>query len=99
MKDFIDKSKLMHASQYDFLTAHTPDREIHDRVETSRNDMDRRFSCGVFIDLKKGFWHSITKYYLINLIFMVFEGLSTSRSGRTWQIKRKLLTHISYQLN
>ena len=55
MKDFIDKSKLMHASQYDFLTAHTPDREIHDRVETSRNDMDRRFSCGVFIDLKKGF--------------------------------------------
>ena len=55
MKDFIDKSKLMHASQYDFLTAHTPDREIHDRVEISRNDMDRRFSCGVFIDLKKAF--------------------------------------------
>ena len=45
----------MHASQYDFLTAHTPDREIHDRVETSRNDMDRRFLCGVFIDLKKAF--------------------------------------------
>ena len=44
----------MHASQYDFLTAHTPDREIHDRVEISRNDMDRRFSCGV-IDLKKAF--------------------------------------------
>ena len=42
----------MHASQYDFLTAHTPDREIHDRVEISRNDMDRRFSCGV-IDLKR----------------------------------------------
>ena len=59
MKDFIDKSKLMHASQYDFLTAHTPDREIHDRVETSRNDMDRRFSCGVFIDLKKGFWREM----------------------------------------
>ena len=46
----------MHASQYDFLThTHTPDREIHDRVETSWNDMDRRFSCGVFIDLKKAF--------------------------------------------
>ena len=89
----------MHTSQYDFLTAHTPDREIHDGVETSRNDMDRRFVMWRFYWSKKGFWHSITKYYLINLIFMVFEGLSTSRSGRTWQIKRKLLTHITYQLN
>ena len=76
MKDFIDKNKLIHSSQYGFRKAHSPDHAILDIVETLQNNMDTHyFSCGVFIDQKKLLTPSITKYYSINLIFMVFEGL------------------------
>ena len=56
MKDFIDKNKLIHSSQYGFRKAHSPDHAILDVVETLQNNIDKHyFSCGVFIDLKKAF--------------------------------------------
>ena len=56
MKDFIDKNKLIHSSQYGFRKAHSPDHAILDIVETLQNNIDKHyFSCGVFTDLKKGF--------------------------------------------
>ena len=54
----MDKNKLLHSSQYGFCEAHSPDHAILDIFETLQNNMDKHcFSCGVFIDLKKGFWH------------------------------------------
>ena len=56
IKDFIDKNKLIHSSQYGFRKAHSSDHAILDIVETLQNKMDKQyFSCGVFIDLKKAF--------------------------------------------
>ena len=57
MKDFIDKNKLIHSSQYGFCKAHSPDHTILEIVETLQNNMDKHhFSCGVFIDLKKAYY-------------------------------------------
>ena len=56
MKDFIEKHKLLHSSQYGFRRAHSTQHAILDIVEAIQKNMDKRlFSCGVFIDLKKAF--------------------------------------------
>ena len=56
MNDFMDKNKLIHSSQYGIHEAHSLDHAILDIFETLQNNMDKHcFSCGVFIDLTKGF--------------------------------------------
>ena len=56
MKDFIEKHKLLHSSQYGFRKAHSTQHAILDIVEAIQRNMDKHlFSCGVFIDLKKAF--------------------------------------------
>ena len=42
MKDFIDKNKLIHSSQYGFRRAHSPDHAILDIVETLQNNVDKQ---------------------------------------------------------
>ena len=56
MRDFLGKHSLLHSSQYGFRQAHSTQHAILDMVETIQTNMDKKlFSCGVFIELKKGF--------------------------------------------
>ena len=56
MRDFIEKHGLLYSSQYGFRQAHSTQHAILDMVETIQTNKDKKlFSCGVFIDLKKGF--------------------------------------------
>ena len=50
------KHSLLYSSQYGFRQAHSTQHAILDMVETIQTNKDKKlFSCGVFIDLKKGF--------------------------------------------
>ena len=56
MQSFIDEKELLNSSQYGFRKAHSTQHAIIDIVNTIQTNMDKRLlSCGIFIDLKKGF--------------------------------------------
>ena len=102
MKDFIDKNKLIHSSQYGFRKTHSPDHAILDIVETLQNNMDKHyFSCGFFIDLKKAFDTVNHKILLDKLNFYGFRGIinewfqshSTNRTQTT-----QIGSHVSTKL-
>ena len=53
---FIECNSLLNNAQYGFRTGHSTTHAVLDIVDTIQNNMDnKRFSCAVFIDLKKAF--------------------------------------------
>ena len=53
---FIDKNDILYDLQYGFRNKHSSQHAILDIVNTIHSNMDnRKYSCGIFIDLKKAF--------------------------------------------
>ena len=53
---FIDKNDILYDLQYGFRNKHSTQHAILDIVNTIHFNMDnRKYSCGIFIDLKKAF--------------------------------------------
>ena len=53
---FIDKNDIVYDLQYGFRNKHSTQHAILDIVNTIHSNMDnRKYSCGIFIDLKKAF--------------------------------------------
>ena len=53
---FIDKNDILYDLQYGFRNKHSTQHAILDIVNTIHSHMDnRKYSCGIFIDLKKAF--------------------------------------------
>ena len=53
---FIDKNDILYDLQYGFRNKHSTQHAILDIVNTIHSNMDnRKYSCGIFIDLKKAF--------------------------------------------
>ena len=56
LKSFIDERKIICSSQYGFRQGHSTEHAILDIVNAIQSNMDTgKFSCGVFVDLKKAF--------------------------------------------
>ena len=55
LKSFIDERKIISSSKYGFREGHSTEHAILDIVNAIQSNMDvGKFSCGVFVDLKKG---------------------------------------------
>ena len=53
---FINKDDILYDLQYGFRNKHSTQHAILDIVNTIHSNMDnRKYSCGIFIDLKKAF--------------------------------------------
>ena len=56
LKSFIDERQIISSSQYGFRQGHSTEHVILDNVNSIQSNMDAgKFSCGVFVDLKKAF--------------------------------------------
>ena len=56
LKSFIDERKIISSLQYGFRQGHSTEHAILDIVNAIQSNMDAgKFSCGVFVDLKKAF--------------------------------------------
>ena len=56
LKSFIDERKIISSLQYGFRQGHSTEHAILDIVNAIQSNMDTgKFSCGVFVDLKKVF--------------------------------------------
>ena len=53
---FIDKYNLLYDSQYGFRAKHSTQQAIIDKTHKIQQNMDHgKYTCGIFIDLKKAF--------------------------------------------
>ena len=53
---FIDKNDILYDLQYGFRNKHSTEHAILDIVNTTHSNMDnRKYSCGIFMNLKKAF--------------------------------------------
>ena len=101
MRDFIEKHSLLYSSQYGFRQAHSTQHAILDMVETIQTNKDKKlFSCGVFIDLKKGF-DTVNHTILLDKInyydFRVNQWFCSYLSNR--RQTTEISSHISSKLN
>ena len=56
LKSFVDERKIVSSSQYGFRQGHSTEQTILDIVNAIQSNMNAgKFSCGVFVDLKKVF--------------------------------------------
>ena len=56
LKSFIEERKIINSSQYGLRQGHSTEHAILDIVHAIQSNMDAgKFSCGVFVDLKKAF--------------------------------------------
>ena len=103
MRDFIEKHRLLYSSKYGFRQAHSTQPAILDMVETIQTNMDKKlFSCGVFIDLKKGFDTVNHTILLDKLNYYGFRGIinqwfSSYLSNRTHSTE--IGSRVSSKLN
>ena len=55
LESFLDKNNILFKSRYGFREKHSTQHAILDTVNIIQNNMDLKlFTCGIFIDLKKG---------------------------------------------
>ena len=73
LKNFLDKNDTLFKSQYGFREKHSTQHAAIDIVDIIQNNMDLKlFTCGIFLDLKKGLRYrqsfNLTKKSLITMV-------------------------------
>ena len=58
LKSYLGENDILFKSQYGFRENHSTQHAIIDIVNAIQNNMDQKlFTCGIFLDLKKGLWY------------------------------------------
>ena len=73
LKNFLDKNDTLFKSQYGFREKHSTQHAVIDIVDIMQNNMDLKlFTCGIFLDFKKGLRYrqsfNLTKKSLITMV-------------------------------
>ena len=89
-KSFLDKNDILFKSQYGFHEIHSKQYAIIDIVNVIKNNMDqKRFTCGIFLDLKKAFDTIDHLILLQRLNHYGIRGISMTSLLRTFLVVHK----------
>ena len=89
-KSFLDKNDILFKSQYGLKEIHSTQYAIIDIVNIIRNNMgQKRFTCGIFLDLKKAFYTVEPLILLQRLNHYGIRGISMSGLLRTFLVVHK----------